>query len=802
MDERRSIFRSPRRQAFFLILIVLMAYLFLLGPQGEARDVLIGEGYAFVSFGRHGGLRLFSLVDPLNPIDVGGYDTPGAAERLARSGSLMYIADGSAGLRVVELSNPKSPVSLGSAQFSGEARDLVLSGSYAYLATGIGLQVVDISNSLSPLPVQSLETPGDAQAVDIQTVTIQLPSPSPDLPGETQIVGQYVIVADGERGLQVIDVQLPISPILVGNFDPPWEALDLKVVQNLAFVAAGENGLRVVDLSYPFEPLEIGSLETPGETLSIEIFGSYAMLADGQGGISIADVSIPTTPILLSNLDTPGDAQALGIYGQHLYVADGLHGVRIVDISSLYGLFEAGLIETSGEASLRQLGEAGLAVLRGRWETVEGKVWQTLLYIGLDLFLFLAALLFFLAFFVQFVLPVRTLEDRNRAIHRLLLYTRGRHGRAIFIKDGVIRQSHREEERSGPGVVLLDTASAAVLRNAHAFTRSAGPGIVFTAGNEYPAGSIDLHRQVRSIGPNENEDPFKSAGEDERVELFNERQKRRYATSGLTRDGVEIVPTIHTIFGLNTDKIEGNSRFGYNPEAIWLAVARQGILPDEPQDSQSRHLPWIWLPPHLAADLWREYLRKFTLDELFNLPEQPMAEGLDEPRKTAYDVIHEMVQARLTLSEVPELDEFGRITGSVKPSKEFRILREHGLKVYSVEVRQLRIPERVEEQLIDEWSKTWLQRARSEYNQVETLHGAEKLAAQQLALQEYSNTSSQMLASALLKGDTPEDLSIPVSLRMLLQGTLKLCIREPQLQQRLTNQISALNEIIEWTGQS
>ena len=41
MDERRSIFRSPRRQAFCLILIGLMAYLFLLGPQGEARDVLI-----------------------------------------------------------------------------------------------------------------------------------------------------------------------------------------------------------------------------------------------------------------------------------------------------------------------------------------------------------------------------------------------------------------------------------------------------------------------------------------------------------------------------------------------------------------------------------------------------------------------------------------------------------------------------------------------------------------------------------------------------------------------------------------
>jgi hypothetical protein len=799
MDERRSILHRPRRQAFFLILIVLIAYLFLLGPQGEARHVLIGEGYAFVSFGRHGGLRLFSLVDPLEPVEVGGYDTPGSAERIARAGSLIYIADGAAGLRVVDLSNPRSPAPLGSAQMQGEARDLVLNGSYAYLATGYGLQVVDISNSLHPLPVESLETPGEAQAVDFQTVTMQLPGPTPDQPGETQIVGQYVIVADGARGLQVIDVQLPISPLLVGNFDPPWDALEVKVVGSLAFVAAGENGLRIVDLSNPFEPLEISSLDTPGETLYIELLGTYALLADGNRGISVVDVSIPTAPVLLSSLDTPGEAQSLGVYGQYLYLADGFHGVRIIDISSVYGLFEVGLIETSGEASLRQLGQAGLSILRGQWETVEGKVWQTLLYIGMDLFLFLGALLFFLAFFVQFVLPVRTLEDRSRAIHRLLIYIRGRHGPAIFIKDGGIRQSHKEEDRRGPGVVLLDTASAAVLRNAHAFTRSAGPGIVFTAGNEYPAGSIDLHRQIRGIGPTENEDPFKSMGEDERFEIFEQRQKRRYDTSGLTRDGVEIVPSISAIFGLSTENVIGNSRFGYNPEAVWLAVARQGILPDEPAGSQSRHLPWIWLPPHLAADLWREYLRKFTLDELFHLPEQPASTNSDGSQMTAYDIIHKMVHARLTMSEVPELDEFGRRTGSTKPSKEFRILREHGLKVYSVDISRLRIPERVEEQLIDEWSKSWLQRARSEYNQVETLHAAEKQVAYSQALLEYSNAASQMLSPALLDGDRAQELSGQASLRMLLQGTLKLCIREPQLQQRLTNQISALTEIIEWT---
>ena len=764
-----------------------------------ARDILIGEGYAFVSFGEHGGLKMFSLVNPLQPVEVGGYDTPGSAERLARLGSLVYIADGASGLRVIDVSNPRSPKSLGSVQVEWEAHDLKLDGSYAYLATGTGLQVVDVSNPHSLFSVQSLESPGEARALDLQIVSVKPPDAAPDTPG--QVVGRYVILADGSRGLQVIDVELPISPLKVGSFDPPWEALDIRVLASYAFVAAGEEGLRVVDLANPFEPFEVGSLDTTGEVTSIEIFGPLALLADGRGGVSLVDISRPVTPVLLSSLDTPGNAHALGVNGHYLYVADGLHGVRIVDFSSLFSLYEAGMIEAPGEASLRQLGQAGLAILNGSWKTVDQKVWQTFLFIGLDLLLFLAALLFFMAFFVQFVLPVRTLDERSRAIQRLLTYLRGRHGPALFIQDGLVHQRHREESRRGPGVALLDTASAAVLRNPHAFTRAAGPGIVFTHKDEYMAGTVDLHRQIRSLGPHENEDPFQPVGKDERSDAFAERQKRRYTTSGLTRDGVEIVPNISASFGLSPDHLAGNSRFGFNPRAVWLAIARQGVSPDDPKASNSQHLSWIWLPPHLAADLWREYLRKFTLDELFSLPDPSDDQLSSQPHKTAFDVIREMVHARLTMREVPELDEFGRRTGSVKPSKEYRILRDHGLKVYSAEIRQLRIPERVEEQIIDEWSKTWLGRARSEYSQAENLQDKEKLASQNQALMDYATAASLLLAPAFKQGQVTADLDMQATLRLLLRGTLKMCLREAGLQPYLTNQVSAFTEIIEWAGQ-
>jgi hypothetical protein len=803
MDERRSIFYRPRRQAFLLILIVVIGYLLLLGPQGEARHVLTGEGYAFVSFGEHGGLRLFSLLDPQEPVEVGIYDSPGSARRIARTGSIIFLADGLEGLRVIDVSNPRLPVAIGAVRFPGDAQDLVIDGGFAYLASGEGLQIVDISNPTNPIAVGRLETPGNARRIAVHRFTSPVPSPDPNLPEGTQIFSHLAFIADGPRGLQVIDVQLPISPARVGSLDPSWDVLDVELVPPFAFVAAGSDGLRILDLSNPLEPLEIGAVDTPGEALSVEINGTFALVADGGGGLMVYDVSLPATPQHVSSLETPGEAQAVAFYDSFIYLANGANGVRVIDFSSPFAPFEVNVLETPGEASLRQLGQAGFFILLGRFGNVEGKVWQTLLLIGLDFFLFLAALLFFMALFAQFVLPVRTVGDRGRAIHRLLKYIRGSHGPAIFIQDGVVRQSYKEENRRGPGVALLDTASAAVFRNAHIFTRAVGPGIVFTQANEYPAGTVDLHHQLQSIGPIENEDPFRPLAENEEPIKFQEHQKRRYATSGLTRDGVEIVPQVTVIFSLNTEEQVGNTWFGYNPEAVWLAVARQGISPDEPINSQTRQIPWKWLPPHLAADLWREYLRKFTLDELFSLPNLPQADEQEEPGKTSYDTIIEMVQVRMMSSEVEELDEFGRKTGMLKPSKEYRILREHGLKVHAVYIRHLRLPSKIEEQLIDEWSANWLQRARSEYRQIERLHADEKLAGQSLALKEFATATVQMLGNALAETDTAErrpEPDLPASLRMLLQGTLKLCIREPQLQQRLTNQMSELTEIIEWTG--
>ena len=67
-------------------------------------------------------------------------------------------------------------------------------------------------------------------------------------------------------------------------------------------------------------------------------------------------------------------------------------------------------------------------------------------------------------------------------------------------------------------MIVLDTASGAVLRNDVAFTRVIGPGLTFTQRSEYLAGAMDLHRQTQpnpALGPLGMKTPSPSRRRDE-----------------------------------------------------------------------------------------------------------------------------------------------------------------------------------------------------------------------------------------------------------------------------------------------
>jgi len=286
----------------------------------------------------------------------------------------------------------------------------------------------------------------------------------------------------------------------------------------------------------------------------------------------------------------------------------------------------------------------------------------------LDIFIdlvciFPALLLLWMAFFAQFVLPVRTFADRQKIFNRLLSHLFGGHGPAIFIRNGELIKREGEERKKGPGVLWLDTASAAVTRTAVAIKQTIGPGVHFIQGREFIAGTVDLHVQSQSVGPKETDKPFEEKKEDQTAEEYHQIQDRRKQVSALTRDGIEIIPNISITFRVDTgfpSDGQPGSRFGYrtgttkkdrerenkDQEAIRKAIMGEGINPNAQFDSPRHRVAWNQLPALLAVDIWREYVAKFTLDELFK-PTQlvpPPPPAVPVPTEEELDPLSQPIQ--------------------------------------------------------------------------------------------------------------------------------------------------------------
>jgi len=319
----------------------------------------------------------------------------------------------------------------------------------------------------------------------------------------------------------------------------------------------------------------------------------------------------------------------------------------------------------------------------------------------IDFLLFGLGLLFWVLTFSHFVLPLRKPIEALDVAVEMLKALLGRRPSAAFIQDG--------EQISGTSnqparLLLLDGASAAVLQNESAYTQAIGPGLTIGRRDERIAGTLDLRKQRRSLGPHPEEDPFAPQGLDESPVAYQARQHRRSQTSALTRDNVEIAARMEVDLRVDAREGQGGSAFGFQPDAAWRAVAHEGVAVQAPSDARGHQLNWDWLPVHLAADLWREYLRKFLLSELFE-PTQG--------KLTTLEFIEQCVNFRLQEAIVSELDERGHATGRQYSSPEYQLLRSRGLRVLRANLRELHLEkEQAEAQLLTTWASTLDQRSK------------------------------------------------------------------------------------------
>jgi hypothetical protein len=167
--------------------------------------------------------------------------------------------------------------------------------------------------------------------------------------GSAPNITYYLYVAAGSAGLQVIELDLPdtssetITGTLVSTLDTDGDTKAVAVFDKYAFLADGDKGLKIINISDPSTPTLVGSFDTPGDASRVWIRDAstntvYAYIADGDKGIRAIDVSDPTLPVDFDPVlayDTAGFASDIAVNqtGDMTIVGDGSAGLTMISIS-------------------------------------------------------------------------------------------------------------------------------------------------------------------------------------------------------------------------------------------------------------------------------------------------------------------------------------------------------------------------------------------------------------------------------------------------------------------------------------
>src|SRR5258706_15700091 len=155
--------------------------------------------------------------------------------------------------------------------------------------------------------------------------------------------------------------------------------------------------------------------------------------------------------------------------------------------------------------------------------------------------------------------------------------------------------------------------------------------------------------------------------------------------------------------------------------------------------------------------MWREYIRKFKLADLFT------TSGV-----SGLQTIEDMLNKRVKQNDVVGLDDTGAPTGEWIESIEFKQLQSRGLEIIDVRVHNVLVEPTIEEQIVQQWSAEWLSMAKREESQLklmETLIGN--------ASRDEASRSFAMIASQQFGGKTPMPQQNPFKTLQLLIQPLK-----------------------------
>ncbi len=272
-----------------------------------------------------------------SPLGEPLYRVQGAFDDVAVKRDLAFFAvreaeSGEPDVRIYRLGRGGRAKLVGDYFNADGAYGLEVAGNYLYLANGDrGLEIIDISDPTHPREVALQPLKGFSHQVRLQR--------------------GHAFVASGFGGMHVVDVRRPRQPRLVATwqaYPSPMDAPPVAPVAEGLFPQGGEEPAASSG-GYPdsyydaddlpaYEGVEeevpMSEIARKEGALDLTLGDGVAYLAYASAGIVILDISNPKTPVPLVTLPYDHPVDRVQVSGNDLYATAGIAGVQRLDVGT------------------------------------------------------------------------------------------------------------------------------------------------------------------------------------------------------------------------------------------------------------------------------------------------------------------------------------------------------------------------------------------------------------------------------------------------------------------------------------
>jgi len=312
----------------------------------------------------HHELYVIDITQINNPTLINSLDCCHWFPSIELQNGIAYIIDDDNGaLKIVDISNPNDLILLCVFDdFQANPSNIIIDDDLAY-TIGSGLAVININDPANPLLIQEIDYSGNCISKQENNLIISKSSHNyisyngigiidiEDI-NNVNIVSEfktcvankffinynYAYVANGFRGLTILDVSNPYNPTSISNFYTICKAIDVVVESDIAYVAVADSCLQIIDVSNPYHPFLLSHCPYPNPSwsqtaLNIDKYQDYIYIGGNfSWEMIVIDVSDPSNPIVVNQQDVNDFCYDIDIFEDHLYLAGYWGGLQIFDL--------------------------------------------------------------------------------------------------------------------------------------------------------------------------------------------------------------------------------------------------------------------------------------------------------------------------------------------------------------------------------------------------------------------------------------------------------------------------------------